>query len=51
MHQGKSERNKAKNRLCGRLTAADLDPFVRLGMTREEAHRAALKAKKKRKTT
>lgn len=48
MIQAKQERDRIKKRLCGVVTSADMDPFIRQGMTRVEAHRAALKMKLRR---
>lgn len=48
MWKAKQERDRLQRKLCGVVTIADMDPFIREGMTRQEARRAAMKFKLKK---
>jgi hypothetical protein len=48
MMDGKDARNIYKVKVTGMVTAKDMDYFIRQGMTREEAHKAAMKLAKKK---
>ena len=43
MLAAKSEKDRFRDKVAGTVTAKDMDYFIRQGMTREEAHKAAMK--------